>query len=164
MAVSTRLFNSIAKDFGALFKEGPRSAGRAAQAIAHPFTWTVDKVAAASMLPVKAFSWSAKKAPGLTTVGVLGTGGLMAYTTFKPRTDGKELPPEMQEMQAQVAANQPMLDAVGQAQLQQAALAQSMAVPAAANDNPSPTTTLEAGNLAQLQGRVSAQGPQVALA
>lgn len=164
MATSTRLLSSIFKDLGALGKEGPSSAGRVVRAMVKPVTWTVDKAATAVLVPFKAFSWTAKKAPGLATVGVVGAGGAMAYNTFKPRMAGKELPPEMTAMQEQIAANQPMLDAVGQAQAQQAAMAESMAAHSAVNDNPAPTTRLAAGNMAELQGLASAQGPQIARA
>lgn len=152
---ASAILRNLGKFASGAAKEGPSSIGGFFSTVTRPLTWTADKVGAAALLPVRGAAWVAAKAPVMTGIGAVAAGGTMAYAALGRNNNSKAAPTEMQGLQASLATNQSTIDAVAQAQQEQAMVAAAMeqpAAPMAANDNPS--NRLAVGNGAQVQGVV----------
>jgi hypothetical protein len=157
----------VGSAFGAMFKEGPSTANKIVRGLVTPFRWAAEGTAYVAALPVRGAAKLVKFSPGLAFIGTVAAGSAMAYAAFSNRSGNKDIAPEMEQMQNQVVSNQQQLEMIAQAQQEQAMAAQMMAggVPgqAVANAN-NPTTRLQVGNMAQLQGLAAMPTSQMARA
>jgi hypothetical protein len=145
------IYSDLATATRAAVTQGPAGAGRAARVLTKPF----DLLGSVALMPIRGATRLAKLSPTLTFLGAASAGGAMAYSLLKPSNSAKADAPEMLEMQGQIAANQQQLKMVAQAQQEQ-----EMAAKMATDPN-IPTTRLSPAHMAQLNGMVAAQAPQL---